>query len=594
MQVQSGQLDRKHVKIDPVKCSQHARNSIVILFFILAVVTLAGIYPMKWMAATASADGVIEESFSALLQFSQQLLCVSLLLVAVFAPWILQVYAFLRNGLESIGTSRFLVLSSLAAFLWATFLHLFLFDGIPHVTDEISHLFQSKILLTGRLFATAPPCPELFTQHHIYITTDGKWFSIYPPGHATLLAIMGLIGMKGLLSPICFAASTAAVGWLAHQFMPVWTARRLTLFFVLSPLNWLLGGSFMSHFTFMAFFAIGLVFFTLLARPEIKSTSRFAFGIIAGIFLGYSSLIRPQDFLLATAMTGVVLLINSPRMIPRLVAISVWLVPGLLLPILYLMIWNHFQYGTSMALGYAHNVETVNHMLIPRYGFSEAFGPTESIHITAWTMLRMNKVLLGWPSSFLILIFALWPGRADRRVIAAYTASAMVVGFYFFYFYHGTEYEARFYHVAVPALLYLVIRGIDHFSELINFRPPSGRDVCVLIISVFWLHAGIYYLPVYLWPKYGNGYEQSTPLIRDVVRKAEIRDAIVLVSSDGENSFRYSSGFMWNDPELSNSIIYARDPGMFPSCLAESFPERNIYRFIPESNWDAGRLEKVR
>jgi hypothetical protein len=583
-----------HVNKSPDNHSLIVYIVMVITLLILSILTWAGVYPMEVLAAAASADGVIEESFSALLRSSQLLLCLSLLLAAVFAPWILRAHVFMRNSIQAAGTARFLVLSSLAAFLWATFLHLFLFDGIPHVTDEISHLFQSKILLTGRLFAVAPPCPELFIQHHIYITTEGKWFSIYPPGHSTLLAIMGVIGIKGLLSPICFAVSTAAVGWLAHQFMPVWTARRLVLLFVLSPLNWLLGGSFMSHFTFMAFFTVGLVFFTLLARPAIKSTARFAHGLLAGIFLGYSSLIRPQDVVLATAMTGVVVLIISPRAIPRLLVRSVWLFPGLMLPVLYLLIWNHFQYGTSLALGYAHSVETVNHMLKPRFGFSESFGPMESIHITAWTLLRMNKVLLGWPTAFLILPFALWPGRTDRRAVAAMVAASLVVGFYFFYFYHGTEYEARFYHVAVPTLLYLVIRGIDHFSELINFRPPSGHNVCVLVIAACWLHAGIYYLPVYLWPKYGNGYEQSTPVLRDVVRKAEIQNAVVLVSSDGENSFRYSSGFMWNDPGLTDSIIYARDPGTFPSCLAEAFPDRNIYRFIPEPNWKTGRLERVK
>lgn len=567
------------------------------------MLSLAGCFPMITLARMASADHVISPEWSGLLRSSQHALAICLVAAGCATPWIMVLHRMLRRAIMGLGTGAFLSLAAGLAGATAVTLHYTLLQGVPHVTDEISHLFQSKILLAGAFHAHAPPCPQLFFQHHIYITPDGRWFSIYPPGHALLLAIAGRWGLSALVVPAAFAISTAALGWLAHAFLRTWMARRFTLLFVLCPLNWLLGASYMSHFTFMAAFSVGLALFTCLARETGSALRRLAQGSCAGLCLATAGLIRPQDLVLAGAMTGLVILLTRARSVPHLLARAAWMLPGILPPLALQLLWNAEQYGKALAMGYAHSVTSLTPMLKPYYGFSATFGVRRAIEITGWTLLRLNKCLLGWPSSLMVVPLACWPPRRNARSLAAGLSVCLPVGFYFMYFYHGTEYEARFYHIAVPALLYLVLRGVDRLTALWRaaIRRRGGahaalraRAAVVTLCAAAWLHSGAYYFPSYIWPKYSDAYEQASPAIHDAAVRAGLQASLVLVPSEGEDDFRYSSGFMWNDPALTSAVIYARVPANTNCDIMAEFPGRSIYRFRPAPGWRGGEFELLR
>src|SRR5262245_13707109 len=52
--------------------------------------------------------------------------------------------------------------------------------------DGVSYLFQAKLFAQGRLYAPAPPENGFSPSPHINID-NGKWYSIYPFGHALIL-----------------------------------------------------------------------------------------------------------------------------------------------------------------------------------------------------------------------------------------------------------------------------------------------------------------------------------------------------------------------------------------------------------------------
>ncbi len=451
--------------------------------------------------------------------------------------------------------------------------------------------------------AAAPPCPEYFFQHHIYITMDGKWFSIYPPGQATVLALALRFGLASFVEPACFALASASLGWMAHIFFRPWTARRLTLLFIACPLNWLLGASYMSHLTFLATFSVGLAFFTAQIVRFGSTLKGHVSDIIAGFCMAFAGLIRPQDFIIVSAMAGLTVLIVRPTCIPSLLGKAVWLLPGVVLPAVYQLLWNHHQYGSALALGYARGVSSVTPLLRPYFGFSPTFGPRDAAAITGWSLLRLNKCLLGWPSAFLLLPWVFWPGRIRRRNVAALLATGLLIGFYFFYFYYGAEYEARFYHPAVPLLLYLAVRGFDRITSILALvvrrirhleAGATARAIWVTLCAAAWLYCAAYYLPVYLWPKYSHDYEQASPVLHRLAEDAGLKRALVLVPSRDGGDFRYSSGFMWNDPRLAAPVIYARGLPGAPARLAAAFPKRTIYRFEPSPDWQGGRFDLIR
>lgn len=569
---------------------------------VLGIASFLNLYPMVRLAGRFSEHGTLSPQMAGLLRQSQMQLAWMLLFSGMLLPALLRIYHLFRRAVLGMSRRTFLLATSGVAFAWALFLHCTLLQGIPHVTDEISHLFQAKILSAGMFHAHAPPCPQSFFQHHIYITTDGKWFSIYPPGQATLFAIASFLGATAAVVPASFALATFSLGWLAHEFFRRWTARRFVLLFVACPLNALLGASYMSHVTFLAAFGAGLALFTAMVREHGGVRSQRLCGIAAGFCLAYSALIRPQEFILATAMTGIVLLIVAPRKIPLLLVRVLWLFPGAMLPVAYQLVWNQHQYGTALALGYAHSTQSVTPIMRPYYGFSADFGLKKALAISGWTLLRFNKCLLGWPSAFLLLPFALWPGRIRRRTFAAMIAAATVIAFYFFYFYYGLEYEARFYHAAVPPLLLLIVRSFDRITATIALllrrlrtrrAYPAGRAFWVALASASWMHAALYYFPTYLWPRYEQDYELASPAIHRAAERDGLKNALVLVPRDNRGD-DYSSGFMWNDPLLAAPVIYARDLGTSNECVSIAFPARAIYRFQPSDDWRDGRFDLVR
>lgn len=560
---------------------------------VLLALSGAGCFPMEGLARVVSADGALNADYESLLRASQWTLAFLLLALRPIVWICCRAWRGLTAVLET-SPIRFCVAAAAVAFMVAGTVHIFLWQGIPHVTDEISHLFQAKILSLGRFHAPAPPCFAQFGQEHIYITQGGRWFSIYPPGHALLLAGFLKLATPALVVPLCFALSAVAFFWIAAFFFDGLTARVATIFYVASPLNLLLGGSYMSHMSFLAFFLVGAALLLVSLNRRSHGFSLIILRCTAGFFLGYSALIRPQDFAILGAVAALAFLV-SPRAhkMPAFLAACAAL-PGALIPLAFQLAWNHVQYGSAWSAGYARaDVQPLTHMLVPRFGFSESHTMAQAAAVTGWTLLRMNKVLLGWPSSFLLIPFAFAPGRWDRRDLVCLVGLLLPAAFYFFYFYHGIEYEARLFHVAVPFALVLTIRGLLNVSRWWDdasrkgfkiTQGISGALAACAIVTVFFLHSAFYYVPRYLWPRYSSNYEGASPDLGRLVQRNKLQNALVLIPTQGDQDLRYSSGFMLNDPLLRGPVIYARDFGQGDDCLREAFPDRAFYVYRPVEN----------
>ncbi len=126
-------------------------------------------------------------------------------------------------------------------------------------------------------------------------------------------------------------------------------------------------------------------------------------------------------------------------------------------------------------------------------------------------------------------------------------------------------------------------------SHMPNTTARAAADnLIILLLASFVLHGFFYYWPVYLWPRYAQDYEQVSPTPHLEAIREDLHNALILLPSSDANAFRYSSGFIYNDPFLSNDVIYARDLGKDNECLFEAFPGRQIYQFIPGPDWQTG------
>ena len=543
----------------------------------VGVASGADVYPFRWLATYFSDDGVLTAPYLGLLMDSQKTVAWSLFVAGCVVSW-LPIGRWAQRG-EQLPFRIVAGLSGLVAFGAAYLAQEWLFDGIPHVTDAISHLFQAKIFALGQMYSFAPDCPDAFWQTHILMTNTGKWFTKYTPGHALLLAGSMRLGLLKLLLPLCAAATIVVLGRLLQTYAGRAEARIFMVLFALSPLAILLGGSYMSHFTAMAC-ASGGVALWLHSRAARFWTGAGACLAGSGFLLALSAMARPHEFLML-GLIGLLFQLTLGR--------SEWLrlfrdLPVLLLgAVPVLAFWMQFNlsiYENPFVLGYGY---TIDHVIRPScqgvFGFTDTFGPKEALSVLVWNFERFNHSFLGWPCSLIFVPFAFSRGRV-RLLFLACAGIAVVVGTYFFYGWR-TEYENRYYFLALPFFLYLTVRGMRNlvtFRNSIRWRETAARGVTSIIVA-FSLYSALFYWPRYLLPKYHGNYEDCSVELGQAVAHEGVTNALVLLGPDDGTSFHYSSGFIHNTPGLDGDVIYARNLPKELACLRRSFPDRRFYRY---------------
>lgn len=463
-----------------------------------------------------------------------------------------------------------------------------LFGGIPHVTDAISHLFQAKILAGGRLWADRPECHEFFRQINIYMTHSGRWFAPYPPGHATTLLPFVAAGWSMLFGPVA-AGATAGFFTASVRFhygnRTAWLAGGL---FALSPLALLLSSSFMSHVSFLLYAVLTVWMATHGLDLARKPSTRRLYLAGTGLAAGLCFITRPQDaaLLALAALLPLALQLRSHGL-AYLTSLP-WIALGAIAPLAWQGTWNHAIYGSALAVGYGRTQLDVLHpVLLSRLGLSDTFPLGKALQQFVWTLWRYDRALLGCGGALLVALPAFLRKSLDQRDAACAWCIAVVLAFYCFCDYYGFELEARYFSPAIPCTLVLLARGIQRMAHW------TGRALALGLLAAMLLQGMTLYWPRHVWPEYAGAYEQASPAVHRAAQAAGLGRALVLLPSEGEWAFRYSSGFIWNDPELRAPIIYGRALHGDSSCLFERFPDRRIYRFVPQATPYTGRFEEI-
>lgn len=568
-----------------------ARFGLVWLGGALAVLVLSllRIFPVAALATLLSDDHQLTPAFAASLQASQWTFAVLALLLgplAFAAPALLRLQHRLLHEIP--GKVYWPVLAALS--FGATWLvQTFLFQGIPHVTDAISHLFQAKVFALGQLRAAAPPCIEHFFQFNISFTADGHWLTIYPPGHALTLLPALKLHLLPFYGPVCTAATLLACAWIVRRFYGRPYARAFAMLFLISPMTLLIGGSFMSHISLLLCVGTGLALGLHGLDRFAARRPAFAWFAGAGFLLGLAALIRPQDVVLLAPAILLGAVWGWRLVMPALRGAVPGLLVGLVVPVAIQLFWNHQIFGSMFALGYGRtDIGSITRGAVPAFGFTDTFTLRDALQQLAWTLSRLDAALLGWPACLPFIGLAFLRRRPDRRDAVALAAIGTALAFYFTYDYYAREYEARFYSAFVPFLIILVLRGLRRLAEWRPFRTAAP-----LLGLLLTLHGFAFYWPRQVVPAYGRDYEQASPVVHRLAREAGLSRALVLIDTRDPHGFRYSSGFIYNDPQLANDVIYALDLPEDNACLFEAFPDRTLYRFRPNADWSGGEFERL-
>jgi hypothetical protein len=552
-----------------------------------AALASRGFSVIAWLICLLTGKEALSAPFHRLLTTSQLTVSLAALIGIILLPFTERVMPRLPR-LPFLVAAGLIVAFAIAGAGWVQY---GLFDNLPRVTDATSHMLQAKIFANGSWAAPRPPCHDFFFQHNVIMNPNGTWHTKYFPGQALWLSLGVLLGDPGLMMPLGWGLAVSALIAIIRKIQrDNMTALCTGAAMAVSPLGLLLAGSYMSHTTFLMFALITSALFAESFSTQKQSLVMSCwFG--AGLSWGFACLTRPQDIVAfiapAAVMAWTLLTKRGFACGTRFLCFLAGLAPA----IAFLALWNLVHYGSILRGGYNFGTTiSLSPLIRDSFGLSETHTLREASLFTGRTLWRLGAALFGSPMALPLLAIPLFTKQDRHRAAIAWLSILAVVLLYALFPYEGFEFEARYYAPALPFFAYLAARGLLWMAS----HPfPIFRKFSFVIVFASLVHAAVFYWPIYVKSKYGGDYEEVSRVLDNTSRAAGLNDAIVLVPSDPPHAFRYSSGFVFNDPWLTNRVIYARLIGDDFICLATSFPRRTLYRFIPIDNWRSGRVDVI-
>lgn len=485
------------------------------------------------------------------------------LLFSVFPVALEKITGFVRRGIEILARSDYLLwLPSFLFFLISCCIAIFVLGQIPGTEDSAAHLFQAKVFSKLRLFAPSPPVPDFFDfQGDNLVIHDGKWFSMYFPGFALLLAPAVLLRAEWFVSPI-LGALTLAI-WI--RYIRRWHNRELALFFSIlflcSPFLLLMSSAMMVHAPELLI--TSLIFYLVRSIIDTRSAS-----IQLGLFLSLLAAMVTRPFSILVFVSPALLYLlymawkrRDPGLIIApiaggcagavLVALYQWKTTGSPWLPAYLLEIPNCRYGFGMTL------------------YDQIHTPARGLENVSNLTLGLNSWLTRWDSGviFYLLLFLLQRKKTDPWDGIFLWGGFGLVAFQFCFVGQDLAYGPRYFYLLSPVFLLYVVRTSVFDGE--KFPGTSFATATILISLVI---AGLWHSPKLI-------RQHRTPeFLRELARSPE-RLAFL-----AEENLRPVVSH--NDPFLSGPVLYCVDLRERNPELARAFPDHQLVYFRTDVELD--------
>lgn len=495
-------------------------------------------------------------------------------------------------------------------------------DHMPHVPDEVSYIFQAKLLASGHLAASPPPVEEAFDFFFppFILVSGDNWASVYPFGHPLVLAIGVKLGAIWLIPPLLGAASVVMIFVVGRKVHNVRIGLAAALLLASSPFFLMTASNFMSHNTGVFYILLSLLFLAFLDRRPIL------YGILAGLFFGLLFNTRPLTGMALVPPFGLLLLTQLAPRDRRLTGakqIAAFTAGGLVMLGAY-WLYNWGTTGDAFSNGYQ-----ASGGLGEVVGFGGAHSVSVGIQNEQTQLTYLLLVLHSWPR-YVGLLFVLLPfmlGTRHRWDWFLLTSAVFVMGAYSLFASNGVMHGPRYWYEAVPFLMLLTARGTDMTAE----RLASGAAALRQRFSLgaegasLWSGAVVVYAVVlalvgsslYGWllgrhsgwnadfvPDRATDLQSFNDIddrLISLVDEADLDNALVLVEGTCPHWQCFGNVFWMNSPGLDGDVVFARDLPNRYADLFSAYPDRRVYvatfssaSLVPfGSNGDAPKADEV-
>lgn len=470
-------------------------------------------------------------------------------------------------------------------------------DGVPHVPDELSYLFQAELLASGHVSLAPSSVEQSFrwSDPTPVVIHNGRWASMYPPGHPLVLALGAFTGLTWLVPPVVGGSSVFLLFLAARRIYVPQVGLMAAFLFAVSPFFLMTASNFMSHNTT-----------ALLVVATVYTLGRFGDGkwqwaMAAGVLIGAVFATRPLTGAALMPACGLLLLTELLKTGSRVQVLRGYALVGAG-GVLMLGAYLGYQW---LATGDPFTVESVQGGR-DAFGFGGAHSVAVGLTHEQTQLSYLLLVLHNWPASIgvglVLLPFVL--GTTNRWDWFLLIATVSLGAAYALYKVNGVMHGPRYWYELTPLLMLLTGRAVSLLRDavaslLLVIRPGDERGQVAprvsylavatpVIILALWGSGSWLFRSSGSWRaefmpesaaalKGFNGIDGRFP---EMLRAAELKNALVMVDDCG-SWHCYGSTFWLNEPTLDGEVVYARywpdRPDQAMDVFA-AYPERSVYR----------------
>jgi 4-amino-4-deoxy-L-arabinose transferase-like glycosyltransferase len=439
----------------------------------------------------------------------------------------------------------------------------------------------------GKFVLPTPHHAESFERIYT-VMKDGRWYSIYPPGHAMLLAVGVLFHIPQWVNPVS-SGGIVILSYRIAKIMYGMPAARLTLlFFMVSPFFVYMGAGWMNHPTALLFAM--LFWYGLISANKTNGWRFVLIMVFCGFAYGMLFLTRPVTALAFLIFGMVWVLIHQNNNIKQLITMIILFALGTTPLAVFYLYYNTHTTGSPLLTGY------VDYFGGNPLGFgkqpwgAEPLGPkipNEVLHTplrglanTICNLNGLNYYLFGFPVPSLLFVAALFlPGMKRRKEDwLCILPFVLILFFYFFYFFQDYCFGPRFVYEAIPFLCMLSARGVFVIIDWIKEHTSWNHDniisgmigfviVCMVCsFSVVWVERYI---------SMSQDYWSTRDEVLAQARQSVPEDQALFFTELGED---FAALFSVMDPRLDRGWIVAHDLGEAKNqAVIKSYPNVPVY-----------------
>ena len=457
------------------------------------------------------------------------LLLVAYLLARVSGDGVERTASRVARAVMALPSRAFLLIVSSLGFALSAATAWYCFNRQPQSIDEMAELWHARMLLAGHLSIPSAAHPEFFSAMNV-IDAGGRWYSQFPIGGPLILAVGLAAGLVWLVNPLLIALTVRNVYRFVQRAYGEPLARGAAILLLVAPFFIFMGGSEQNHVPALAFATLALAALPSWWQASSRSAA-YRQAAIIGAAIGAMAIVRPLDALAAAAAIGLFQLstvIATPR---RWTELVVQCLAGAI-PFALLVWANTRTTGAPLRFGY-EVMWGANHGL----GFHPSpFGaphtPRRGLMLASLYLMKLDLYLFEWPIPALVvpivgLLCLRRPSRWDALLCGLVVA---VLVAYALYWHNGHFLGPRFLYTAVPAFVILAARAPGAVAARVG---SVGRTMAYAVIPIAVVVAltgltGPVGVPARLAEYRGGQWQLKTDLARQL-RGARLTHALVFV-----------------------------------------------------------------